>query len=152
MNTRRLLFMFGLCLPLTLCPLGNRMFTRKYSFWLSDLTWQSWLIPVSRRRGLLSPLLTDVVISLLLNVTHYMPFILLDAPHRTDYSQSEGDQKKKYTLLLKMSFPKRLLRNQSTNYLCQYVGWGYADHPSRRLMYETYEKVYNGFSLPFPFL
>ena len=149
MNTRRLLFMFGLCLPLTLCPLGNRMFTRKYSFWLSGLTWQSWLIPVFRRRGLLSPLLTDVVISLLLNVTHYMPFIerlielIIPSPRAI---------KKKYTLLLKMSFPKRLLRNQSTNYLCQYVGWGYADHPSPRLMYETYEKVYNGFSLPFPFL
>ena len=60
--------------------------------------------------------------------------------------------KENYTLLLKISFPKRLSRNQSTNYLCQYVGWGYADHPSRRLMYETYEKVYNGFSLTFPFL
>ena len=60
--------------------------------------------------------------------------------------------KENYTLLLKISFPKMLSRNQSTNYLCQYVGWGYADHPSRRLMYETYEKVYNGFSLPFPFL
>ena len=67
MNTPRLLFMFGLFLPLTLiCPPGNRMFTRKYSFWVSGFTWQSWLIPVSRSRGLLSPLLTDVVIGLLL--------------------------------------------------------------------------------------
>ena len=107
MNTPRLLFMFGLFLSLTLiCPPGNRMFTRKYSFWVSGFTWQSWLIPVSRSRGFLSPLLTDVVIGLLfINVTHYMPFILPDAPHRTDYSQSEGN-KKNYTLLLKISFPK----------------------------------------------
>ena len=107
MNTPRLLFMFGLLLPLTLiCPPGNRMITRKYSFWVSGFTWQSWLIPVSRSRGLLSPLLTDVVIGLLLNVTHYMPFILPDLPHRTDYSLSEGNNnKKKNTLLLKISFP-----------------------------------------------
>ena len=82
----------------------------------------------------------------------YMPFILPDAPHRTDYSQYEGDQKKLHFTIKKISFPKRLSRNQSTNYLCQYVGWGYADHPSPRLMYETHEKVCNGFSLPFPFL
>ena len=56
-------------------------------------------------RDLFSLLLTDVVIGLLLNVTHYMPFILPDLPHRTDYSLSEGDQKN-YTLLLKISFPK----------------------------------------------
>ena len=154
MNTPRLLFMFGLFLPLTLiCPPGNRMFTRKYSFWVSGFTWQSWLIPVSRSRGLLSPLLTDVVIGLLLNDTHYMPFILPDAPHRTDYSLSEGNNNnKKIHFTIKNFFPKRLSRNQSTNYLCQYVGWGSADHPNPRLMYETYEKVYNGFSLPFPFL
>ena len=155
MNTPRLLFMFGLFLPLTLiCPPGNRMFTRKYSFWVSGFTWQSWLIPVSRSRGLLSPLLTDVVIGLLLNVTHYnctcplfylMRLIELIIP-------STRAIKENYTLLSKISFLKRLSRNQSTNYLCQYVGWGYADHPSPRLMYETYEKVYNGFSLPFPFL
>ena len=108
MNTPRFLFMFGLFLLLTLiCPAGNRMFTRKYSFWVSGFTWQSWLIPVSRSRGFLSPLLTDVVIGLLfINVTHYMPFILPDAPHRTDYSQSEGDKKKNYTLLSKISFQK----------------------------------------------
>ena len=82
------------------------------------------------------------------------PFILPDAPHRTDYSQSEGDQKKLHSTI-KNLFPKRLSRNQEINqpiYLCQYVGWGCANHPSPRLMYETYEKVYNGFSLPFPFL
>ena len=152
MNTPRLLFMFGLFLPLTLiCPPGNRMFTRKYSFWVSGFTWQSWLIPVSRSRGLLSPLLTDVVIGLLLNVTHYMPFIYLMRLIEL-IIPSPRAIKKNYTLLLKISFPKRLSRNQSTNYLCKYVGWGCADHPSPRLMYETYEKVYNGFSLPFPFL
>ena len=59
-------------------------------------------VPVS---NLFSLLLTDVVIDLLLNVTHYMPFILPDLPHRTDYSLSEGD-KKNYSLLLKISFPK----------------------------------------------
>ena len=93
--------MFGLLLPLTrICPPGNRMITRKYSFRVSGFNWQSWLIPVSRNRGILSPLLTDVVIGLLLiNVTHYIQFILPDAPHRTDYPQSEGDQKN-YTLLL----------------------------------------------------
>ena len=107
MNTPRLLFMCGLFLPLTLiCPPGNRKFTRKYSFWVSGFTWQSWLIPSSRSLGLLSPLLADLVIGLLLNVTHYMPFILPDAPHRTDYSQSEGDKKKNYTLLSKISFQK----------------------------------------------
>ena len=153
MNTPRLLFMFGLFLPLTLiCPPGNRMFTRKYSFWVSGFTWQSWLIPVSRNRGLLSPLLTDVVIGLLLiNVTHYIQFILPDAPHRTDYPQSEGDQKKLHFTIINF-FPKRLSRNQSTNLFMSIRWLGFADHPSRRLMYETYDKAYNGFSLPFPFL
>ena len=109
MNTPRLLLMFGLFLPLTLiCPLGNRMFTRKYFLWVSGFTWQSWFIPVSRSRGLLSPLSTDVVIGLLLiNVTHYIPFILPDAPHRTDYSQSEGNQKKLHFTIINF-FPKRL--------------------------------------------
>ena len=119
MNTPRLLFMFGLFLPLTLiCPPGNRMFTRKYSFWVSGFTWQSWLIPVSRSRGLLSPLLTDVVIGLLLNVTHYMnmPFILPDAPHRTDYSQSEGDQKKLH-LTIKNFFPKKVIKKSINQFI-----------------------------------
>ena len=156
MNTPKLLLMFGLFIPLTLiCPPGDRMFTRKYSFWVSGFTWQSLLIPVSRSRGLVSPLSTDVVIGLLLiNVTRYIPFILPDAPHRTDYSLSEGNQKKLHFTIINF-FPKRLSRNQDINqpnYLCQYVGWGCADYPSRRLMYETYEKVYYGFSLPFPFL
>lgn len=128
MNTPRLLLMFGLFLPLTLiCPPGNRMFTRKYSLWVSGFTWQSWLIPVTRSRGLLSPLSTDVVIGLLLiNVTHYIPFILPDAPHRTDYSQSKGNQKKLHFTVINF-FPKRLLkksRNQSTNLFMSISGMG----------------------------
>ena len=79
------------------------MFTRKYSLLSVGLH----LAIMSRSRDLFSLLLTDVVIGLLLNVTHYMPFILPDLPHRTDYSLSEGNNnKKKYTLLLKNSFPK----------------------------------------------
>ena len=138
--------------PLTLiCPPGNRMFSRKYSFLSVGLHLAIMATFLSRSRDLFSLLLTDVVIGLLLNVTHYMPFILPDLPHRTDYSLSEGN-KKKLHFTMKNFFPKRLSRNQSTNYLCQYVGWGSADHPNPRLMYETNEKVYNGFSLPFPFL
>ena len=134
MNTSGLLFMFGLFLPLTLiCPPGNRMFTRKYSFWVSCFTWQSWLIPVSRSRGLLSPLSTDVVIGLLLiDVTYYISFILPDAPHRTDYSQSEGNQKKLHFAIINF-FPKRLSRNQeikkSINQFIYVNTWGCADHP-----------------------
>ena len=84
----------------------------------SGLTWQSWLIPVSRSRGLLSPLLTDVVIGLLLNVTHYMnmPFILPDAPHRTDYSQSEGDQTKLH-LTIKNFFPKKVIKKSINQFI-----------------------------------
>ena len=124
MNTPRLLFMFGLFLPLTLiCPPGNRMFTQKYSFWVSGFTWQSWLIPVSRSRGLLSPLLTDVVIGLLLNVTHYMPFILPDAPHRTDYSQSEGD-KKKLHFTIKNFFPKKIIKKSINQLFMSIRGMG----------------------------
>ena len=81
------------------------MFTRKYSFLSVGLHLAIMATFLSRSRDLFSLLLTDVVIGLLLNVTHYIPFILPDAPHRTDYSQSEGD-KKKYILLLKISFPK----------------------------------------------
>ena len=107
MNTPRLLFMFGLFLPLTLiCPPGNRMFTRKYSLLSVGLHLAIMATFLSRSRDLFSLLLTDVVIGLLLiNVTYYMPFILPDLPHRTDYSLSEGDQKN-YTLLLKIYLPK----------------------------------------------
>ena len=100
MNTPRLLFMFGLFLPLTLiCPPGNRMFTRKYSFLSVGLHLAIMATFLSRSRDLFSLLLTDVVIGLLLiNVTYYMPFILPDLPHRTDYSLSEGNNNKKNTL------------------------------------------------------
>ena len=69
-------------------------------------------IPVSKPRSFFA-LLTDVVIGLLLNVTYYMPFLLPDAPHRTDYSQSEGDQKHFFFFTIINLFPKRLSRNQS---------------------------------------
>ena len=145
--------MFVLFLPLTLiCPPGNRIFTRKYFFLSVRLHLAIMATFLSQSRGLFSPLLTDVIIGLLLNVNHYMPFLLPDAPHRTDYSQSDGDQKKLHYYKF---LSQRLSRNQSINqsiYLCQYVEWGCADHSSRRLMYETYDKAYNGFSLPFPFL
>ena len=81
------------------------MFTPKYSFLSVGLHLAIIATFLSRSRDLFSLLLTDLVIGLLLNVTHYMPFILPDLPHRTDYSQSEGD-KKKYILLLNISFPK----------------------------------------------
>ena len=152
MNKPRPLFMFGVFLPLTLiCPPGNRMFTRKYSFWVSGFTWQSWRIPVSRSRGLFSPLLADVVIGLLLiNVTHYMPFISPDAPHRTDYSQSEGDQKK-ITLYYYKFLSQKVIkksRNQSTNLFMSIRGMGLR----RSSEPKAYDKANNGFSLPFPFL
>ena len=69
------------------------MFTPKYSFLSVGLHLAIIATFLSRSRDLFSLLLTDVVIGLLLNVTHYMPFILPDLPHRTDYSQSEGDKK-----------------------------------------------------------
>ena len=123
--------------PRTLiCPPRNRMFTRKYSFLSVGLHLAIMATFRSRSRDLFSLLLTDVVIGLLLNVTHYMPFILPDLPHRTDYSLSEGDQKK-ILFTIKNFFPKRLSRNQEINqpiYLCQYLGWGCADHPSLRRM------------------
>ena len=82
------------------------MFTRKHSFLGVGLHLAIMATFLSRSRGLFSLLLTDVVIGLLLNVTHYMPFMLPDAPHRTDYSQSVRAIQKNYTLLLKISFPK----------------------------------------------
>ena len=99
--------MFGLFLPLTLiCPPGNRIFTRKYFFFFLSVRLHLAIMAtfLSQSRGLFSPLLTDVIIGLLLNVNHYMPFLLPDAPHRTDYSQSEGDQKKNCTII--NFFPK----------------------------------------------
>ena len=87
------------------------MFTRKYSFLSVGLHLAIMATFLSRSRDLFSLLLTDVVIGLILNVTHYMPFILPDAPHRADYSQSEGDQKNLH-FTIKNFFPKRLPRNQ----------------------------------------
>ena len=70
------------------------MLTRKYSLLSVGLHLAIMATFLSRSRDLFLLLLTDVVIGLLLNVTHYMPFILRDQSHRTDYSLSEGDQKK----------------------------------------------------------
>ena len=65
-------------------------------------------------------MLTDVVIGLLLNITHYIPFILPDLPNRTDYSLSQGNQKK-LLFTIKNFFPKRLSRNQEINQPIIYV-------------------------------
>ena len=81
------------------------MFTRKYSFLSVGLHLVIVATFLSRSRHFFSLLLTDVVIGLLLNFAHYMPFMLPDAPHRTNYSQSKAIQKN-YSLLLKISFPK----------------------------------------------
>ena len=91
------------------------MFTRKYSFLSVGLHLAIMATFLSRSRDLFSLLLTDVVIGLLLiNVTYYMPFILPDLPHRTDYSLSEGD-KKKLHFTIKNFFPKMLSINQEIN-------------------------------------
>ena len=153
MNTPRLL-LFGLFLPPHTYLPSREQNVHPEVFFLE--CWASLgnhgYIPVSKPRSFFA-LLTDVVIGLLLNVTYYMPFLLLDAPHKTDYSQSEGDQKHFFFFTIINLFPKRLSRNQSINqslYLCQYVvGWGCADHSSQRLMYGTNDKAYNGFSLLF---
>ena len=109
--------------PLTLIfPPGNRMFTRKYSFSSVGLHLAIMATFLSRSRDLFSLLLTDVVIGLLLiNVTYYMPFILPDLPHRTDYSLSEGNNNKKIHFTIKNFFPKRLSRNQEINQPIIYV-------------------------------
>ena len=103
--------------PLTLiCPPGNRMFSRKYSFLSVGLHLAIMATSLSRSSDLFSLLLTDVVIGLLLNVTHYMPFILPYLPYRTDYSLSEGNKKKKLHFTIKNFFPKMLSRNQEINH------------------------------------
>ena len=69
------------------------MLTPKYSFlsvWLHLAIMATFL---SRSRDLFSQLLTDVVIGLLFNVTHYMPFILICLIELINYSLSEGDKK-----------------------------------------------------------
>ena len=97
MNTPRLLFFFLVCFsPRTLIALqGTECSPGSIPFLSVGLHLAIMATFLSRSRDLFSLLLTDVVIGLLLNVTHYIPFILPDAPHRTDYSQSEGDKKKK---------------------------------------------------------
>ena len=113
MNTPRLL-LFGLFLPPhTYLP------SREQNVHPEVFFFECWAslgnhgyIPVSKPRSFFA-LLTDVVIGLLLNVTYYMPFLLPDAPHRTDYSQSEGDQKHFFFFTIINLFPKRLSRNQS---------------------------------------
>ena len=93
------------------------MFSRKYSFLSVGLHLAIMATSLSRSSDLFSLLLTDVVIGLLLNVTHYMPFILPYLPHRTDYSLSEGN-KKKITLYYKKFLSQNVIkksRNQSTN-------------------------------------
>ena len=129
MNTPRLL-LFGLFLPPhTYLPSREQNVLPEVFFfecWAS--LGNHGYIPVSKPRSFFA-LLTDVVIGLLLNVTYYMPFLLPDAPHRTDYSQSEGDQKHFFFFTIINLFPKRLSRNQSINqslYLCQYVVGGVA--------------------------
>ena len=99
------------------------MFTWKYSFLSVGLHLAIMATFLSRSRDLFSLLLTDVVIGLLLiNVTYYMPFILPDLPHRTDYSLSEGNNNnKKIHFTIKNFFPKRLSRNQEINQPIIYV-------------------------------
>ena len=103
-------------------------------------------IPVSKPRGFFSPLLTDAVIGLLLNVTYQMAcfffFFYLMCLMELIIPSPREIPPKTFSVTIINFFPKRLSRNQSINqslYLCQYVvGWGCADHPSRRLMCGTY--------------
>ena len=133
MNTPRLL-LFGLFLPLTLiCPPENRIFTRKYSFLSVGLHLAIMDTFLSRTRGLFLPMLTDIVIGLLLNVTYYRCtfFHLMRLPELI--IPSPGEIKKNalyYGKFLSQKVIKKSI-NQSI-YLCQYVGWGCADHPSQR--------------------
>ena len=83
-------------------------------------------IPVSKPRSFFAVVnrcKLDVVIGLLLNVTHYIPFILPDAPHRTDYSQSEGDQKKLH-LTIKNFFPKKVIKKSINQLFMSIRGMG----------------------------
>ena len=124
MNTPRLL-LFGLFLPPhTYLPSREQNVHPEVFFfecWAS-LGNHGYIIPVSKPRSFFA-LLTDVVIGLLLNVTYYMPFLLPDAPHRTDYSQSEGDQKHFFFFTIINLFPKRLSRNQSINHFIYVNTW-----------------------------
>ena len=116
MNTPRLL-LFGLFLPPHTYLPSREQNVHPEVFFLE--CWASLgnhgYIPVSKPRSFFA-LLTDVVIGLLLNVTYYMPFLLPDAPHRTDYSQSEGDQKHFFFLYYYKSISQKVIKksiNQS---------------------------------------
>ena len=126
MNTPRLL-LFGLFLPPhTYLPSREQNVHPEVFFLSVGLHLAIMATFLSRSRDLFSLLLTDVVIGLLLNVTHYMPFILPDLPHRTDYSLSEGDLKKIH-FTIKNYFPKKVIkksRNQSTNLFLSIRGMG----------------------------
>ena len=76
MNTPRLLLFGSFLPPQTYLP------SREQNVHPLHLAIMATFLP--RSRDLFSLLLTDVVIGSLLNVTHYMPFILPDLPHRTD--------------------------------------------------------------------
>ena len=123
MNTPRLL-LFGLFLPPhTYLP------SREQNVHPEVFFFECWAslgnhgyIPVSKPRSFFA-LLTDVVIGLLLNVPYYMPFLLPDAPHRTDYSQSEGDQKKLH-LTIKNFFPKKVIKKSINQLFMSIRGMG----------------------------
>ena len=148
--------MFGLFLPLTLiCPPGNRIFTRKYSFLSVGLHLAIMDTFLSRSRGLFLPLLTDIVIGLLLNVTYYRCnfFHLMRLPELI--IPSPGEIKKKMHFTMVNFFPKRLSRNQSINQFIYVNTWDGAAPNIRAkgsCMKRMIIKAYHGFSLPSPFL
>ena len=53
----------------------------------------------------------------------YMPFILPDAPHRTDYSQYEGDQRKLH-FTIKNFFPKKVIKKSINQLFMSIRGMG----------------------------
>ena len=128
MNTPRLL-LFGLFLPLTpICPPENRIFTRKYSFLSVGLHLAIMDTLLSRSRGLFLPLLTDIVIGLLLNVTYYRStfFHLMRLTELIIPSPGEINKKKFKNALYYGKFLSQKVIKKSRNqsiYLCQYVGW-----------------------------
>ena len=136
MNTPRLL-LFGLFLPPhTYLP------SREQNVHPEVFFFECWAslgnhgyIPVSKPRSFFA-LLTDVVIGLLLNVTHYMPFLLPDAPHRTDYSQSEGDQKHFFFLYYYKFISQKVIKKS-------------INHGVAPIIRADNDKAYNGFSLLF---
>ena len=130
MNAPRLLFFFGLFLPPhTYLPSREQnVHPEVFFFECRASLGNHGYIPVSKPRSFFAVVnrcKLDVVIGLLLNVTHYIPFILPDAPHRTDYSQSEGDKKNTfyYQKFLSQKVIKKS-RNQSTNLFMSIRGMG----------------------------